>query len=102
MTKAENITPLIVEELKRANGIYDYFNSSHEAYGVIKEEIEEAEIEMKKCKETLEVIWLRVKSNINYNEEINQLKQASIALIQEAIQVAAMCEKTIISIKKMK
>lgn len=80
INKKENMTPLelilidIEKELYRANRIHsESFNSLHEAYAVLKEEVDE--------------LWHEIKC-----------KKYSKALIRdEAIQVAAMAVKLVLS-----
>lgn len=99
MTDRNSILKLIDEELIKANAEYPKFHSYHEAYAVIKEELEEAAYEMEKCKENLETAWLNIKRDMNCTNNMIALRTRSINLIQEAIQVAAMCDKTFDSLK---
>lgn len=100
MVDIKKIQHLVSEELIAANAENPMFHSGHEAYAVIKEELEEAEYEIEKAKEYLERMWLLVKRDSDYLEQVDILKGRAISLIQEAIQVAAMCDKTFASNRK--
>ena len=87
---------LVDAELKRANSIHDpYFNSYHEAYAVILEEVEEAENEIDDLKRLMDAMWEHVKSD--YDEAIVSLLPSieayAIHAAAEMIQVAAMTRK---------
>jgi hypothetical protein len=71
MKKTEEIINKIVEELESANQNYPLFNSYHEGYAVLLEEVDE--------------LWDEVKKNPS--------KQEKWRLKTEAIQVAAMAIK---------
>lgn len=75
---------------------HDNFHTTHEAYGVMLEEVEETEEELEEIKYRLEKLWASVKTdNIEGVCEIaEQIERHSMLLIAEAIQVAAMCKKT--------
>ena len=89
------------EELERANKKFmSKFNSTHEAYAVLKEEIEEAEAELKNVKMMLEDCWFDIKRDTMPNRNIIAIKNCAINLSAESIQVAAMCKKFIDSFEK--
>ena len=83
------------EEATRSMIKHPLFNSTHEGYAVIKEEIEEAQDELEEVNCTLNDVWDCTK--LNYMESsmdrVKYLKQRAINLAAEAIQVAAMCDK---------
>lgn len=88
-------------ELKRANKVHPLFNSPHEAYAVIKEEVEEAELEMEHIKDSVRIFWKAVKyddSAKNMCRFLHGIKDIAMNLAAEAIQVAAMAQKAIDSI----
>jgi len=92
---------LSIEELERANKEFQpKFNSTHEAYAVLKEEVEEAEAELKNVKMMLEDCWFDIKRNTTPNRNIIAIKNCAINLSAEAIQVAAMAQKFIDSFEK--
>ena len=69
------------------------YASAHEAYAVLKEEIEEAAEAQKEMESRLDVIWEGVKRNWVTNIDIYQTKEWALALAEEAVQCAAVCEK---------
>lgn len=83
-------------ELARARKIYgDEFNSPHEAYGVVLEELYEAEQEMKLLQvdkgKLMPALWQN-----DVGEQMEIYKQIEITAKQmavELIQVASMCKK---------
>lgn len=91
-----HVKTLVGVELERANTIHlPYFNSYHEAYAVILEEIEEAEIELKRVRERAAWAWHHIKLDLAEETDIG-LKAAeeyAINAAAEMIQVAAMCRK---------
>ena len=92
---------LAVTELERANEKFDSkFNSTHEAYAILKEEVEEAEAELKNAKMMLENCWFDIKRNTTPNRNIIAIKNCAVNLAAESIQVAAMCQKFIDSFEK--
>ena len=97
-----NINPLVDKELKEANVQFPMFNSAHEGYAIIKEEVEEAEVELERVNDELNYAWLFVKSNDNESVLMNikDLKEKAILLAAESIQVAAMAQKFIDSSEK--
>lgn len=69
----------IVDELEKSNEQHNpSFNSTHEWYGVLKEEVDE--------------LWKEIKKN-------KDCYQKTFAMEKEAIQVAAMALKGILTIK---
>lgn len=97
------IEKLINDELRAANKKFPLFSSWHEAYAVILEEVEEAQREMEmlvgaklpnfwasiKCKSCPENVYLEYMGNIRY---------FAVRAIEELIQVAAMCDKAVMSL----
>lgn len=91
-----DVTALVGDELTRANKQYgDSFNSLHEAYAVIKEELEEAQDEIDIVEDLLNEFWLFTKhddasgcDNVAY-----KIRNTAIRGAAELIQVAAMAEK---------
>ena len=94
---------LSIEELERANKEFQpKFNSAHEAYSILKEEIEEAAEELKFINGNLDHLWICTKRNIHESaiEHAKDMKENAINLSAEAIQVAAMAQKFIDSFEK--
>lgn len=88
------IEELAAEELVSANTKHDpTFNSQHEAYAVIKEEVEEMLKEINWMQFSLDRIWELTKSDDNCTKLYEKLKESAISAVQEGIQVIAMCDK---------
>lgn len=97
MTNIGKIEELVKEELREANEKHPLFSSAHEAYAVIKEEVEEVEDELEKIETDIEIIWQSIKTNERDFREhrIKAIKANAENLAAKAIQVAAMCQKMI-------
>lgn len=95
MTDRKEIARLVEEELARANEIYPPFNSAHEGYAVIREELEEMMEEIEKASGFIDVMWKRIKVDdgngvlTTSHDAYNTMFYA----IAEAIQVCAMLKK---------
>jgi hypothetical protein len=94
----------VIEELERTYSEYGYseFNSAHEGYAIIKEEVEEAEVELNRIKQMFAWAWETIKINGNPNDKMDSIKKCGIYLACEAIQIAAMAEKYRSSLNKLK
>ena len=81
--------------------LFPAFNSIHEGYAVIREEIEEMEEELHSLKSNLNDMWTACR----YNEKEGFLRMCTMAYHNarqaalEALQVMAMAEKAVISLK---
>lgn len=93
MTELSKIQALADEELKEANKKYPEFSSDHEAYAVIKEEVEECKEDVQEMEMVLSYFWGKVKRNRSSNDLISGMKKIALEAAAEAIQVAAMCDK---------
>ena len=82
-------------ELAQANEKYPLFHSQHEAYGVLREEIEEAVDEINKLLKHEEQFWVDVKNDINTDYIVRIMKGDAIEAVKELIQVIAMCDKVL-------
>lgn len=89
------IEPLVVDELYRANLVNPQFHSPHEGWAIIREEVQEAENEMKEIRfrEINLERYVFTDSLTGANEEVMEMRKAAVRLAAEAIQVAAMCDK---------
>ena len=88
------IEQLAAEELVDANTKHDpKFNSPHEAYAVIKEELEEMFDEAEYSVFYLGKLWEHVKADDDCTQQLDLLKSRAVMVAQEAIQVVAMCDK---------
>ncbi|MBX4259767.1 hypothetical protein KTC96_24895 (plasmid) [Clostridium estertheticum] len=93
------VNKLVIEEKTRVMLEHPLFFSRHQGYAILKEEIEEAEDELKVVKQMLEDSWLNVRRNITPYRSILAIRNCSINLAAEAIQVAAVAQKFIDSFK---
>lgn len=101
------IEKLINEELQNANKKFPLFSSWHEAYAVILEEVEEAQEEVAVMSEIeLESLWSNIRSKTSSEsdrlEDIGILRGHAVRAIEELIQVAAMCDKAVMSLGEEK
>ncbi len=71
------------------------YNSEHEGYAVLKEEIEEAADDLDQLNKDLAYLWALIKNNHikNGNGTISEARDYAVMLAQEAVQVAAVCER---------
>ena len=93
MTELSKIQELADEELKEANEKYPLFHSYHEAYAVILEEFEETEENVKTMGYCIQAMWGCVKRDKSIKKCVENLKNFALNTAAEAIQVAAMCDK---------
>ena len=91
---------LIDKELEAASQKFPLFNSTHEAFAVLLEEAEEAKEEAGNLDILMNNFWIGVKENHDpevVHEELTAIYKTAIDLATEAVQVAAMARKGIIS-----
>lgn len=71
------------------------YNSNHEGYAVLKEEVDETNDELIQIKNKLYDCWTLVKLNRNglYKQEVEKIKNHAESLALEACQIAAVCGK---------
>ncbi len=90
------IEELIKIELENARTYGDRYNSNHEFYGIIKEEIEEAQTCISDMTDIAEVMWQDIKDDKAASiikARANSIKNNSILGIMELLQVCAVCDK---------
>lgn len=88
---------LVSHELATANAKKPLFHSPHEAYGVIEEEFAETVDETEHMAEAFKAFRKAVHKDENITSPIRKLRTHAVMCAAEAIQVAAMCDKAIIS-----
>lgn len=93
MTDKKIIHSLIEQELKEANEKFPQFASDHEAFAAVLEEFQETKEELEGCENALTLIWGQVRENDGTDELYFVMESYAVNLIQEAIQLAAMCRK---------
>lgn len=71
------------------------FNSAHEGYAVIKEEVEETAEEAERLKTQLEILWIYIRQDKHTNalDMARKMYDTALAAAYEAVQVAAMAQK---------
>ena len=89
------VKPLIKEECERGIDNHGYFNSDHEALGIIWEEVTECNTENERIRFCFDAFMETVFNDIDElkNDRVSKLHDAAVMCACEAIQVAAMCEK---------
>lgn len=98
----DNISQLIAAELTRSYGQFPAFSSPHEGYSVIKEEVEEAGADFGQVCIAMAKLWEAVKKNEDAYFMADDIKINAYKLVYESIQVAAMAQKYIESMIKIK
>jgi len=95
MDKKTTIEQLVLEEYISANEKFPMFSSSHEAWAVLKEEVEEFVDEVKIVVESDTMLWKAIKLNdIQLQKEVLEVaKKRSLKAFEELIQVMAMIHK---------
>jgi nitrate/nitrite-specific signal transduction histidine kinase len=71
------------------------YNTPHEAYAVLKEEVEEAMDDLTIIQQDLDFLWSAVKGNSDkpYKAALKHIQQTALALAIEAVQIAAVVKK---------
>lgn len=72
-----------------------HYASPHEGYAVLKEEVEEAAECIQLLNDKLSEVWKNIKLNWNDSAVVYQAQQSAVALAEEAVQCAAVCERFI-------
>lgn len=87
-------------ELKRANKKHPLFNSLHQAYGVIAEELDEAKESFKYAEEAFDKFFMCMRKDHyrSAHEYLEDIRAGAIDCAAEAVQVAAMAQKATDSI----
>lgn len=85
------------------NAIENYglkYNSFHEGYAVLKEEVEEARDEHVQIDYAIERLWNNVKTNdvSELKNNVSAILLSAEKLALEAVQIAAVCNKILKSI----
>lgn len=86
-----------ITTLEKYRGILNYgtFNSTHEAYSVTLEELQEAQEELTACSDVLNYIWNETKNDtyLQLTKDYDLMYKRAINAAAECVQVAAMCSK---------
>lgn len=98
-TAKEKINLAIIAETQQAIEKYgEKYNSLHEGYAVLKEEVEEARDEQVYIRNGFYKVWNGVKVGELKKEDVQQIREHAEQLALEAVQVAAVCNKILNSI----
>lgn len=88
-------------ELNRANETFPLFNSTHEGWAVIQEEVKEMDTELKAMAHALNNFTEDVFRNKDTTNIVRMIKEQATYAAAELIQVAAMCRKFEVSRPEM-
>lgn len=95
----ELIDEALKAEAENANKWGTTYSSMHEAYAVLKEEVEEAGEELDEIKRQLTMLWYDVRfcspSDADYEVRATETKERAINLVIEALQIAAVSDKIV-------
>lgn len=100
----QSIQPIIQEEISRAKQNHKDYTTIHQAYSLMKEEIEETQDELVKVKSLHDSLWEDIKRD-EYNSE-NQIvwakaiKNVCDNVIAEAVHIATVTSRTIEMLEK--
>ena len=78
-----------------------HYASPHEGYAVLKEEVEEAEECIQLLNDKLVEVLKNIRLNWNDSAVVYQAQQSAVALAEEAVQCAAVCERFIATLDDM-
>ena len=98
----DEVEQAMKNELGRANKKHPLFNSLHQAYGVIAEELDEAKESFKYAEEAFDKFFMCMRKD-HYNsacDYLEDIRASAIDCAAEMVQVAAMAKKAIDSIKQ--
>lgn len=95
MTKKYVEAAIKAETVEAINNHGPKYNSNHEAYAVLKEEVDEARDNQIMIRNYLFKSWEKVKMNDNelFKTNVSQLREYAENLALEAVQICAVCDK---------
>ena len=76
------------------------YHSEHEGYAVLLEEVEEACEAAEFMQDALKRLWTSIRQNEFSKIELAQVRNYAMGLAEESIQVTAVCERFIETVKK--
>ena len=90
-----HINKAVMTETQNAKENYgDHYNSPHEGYAVLLEEVEEAADDLTYIKNNLGVLWQSIKTNdLKDTTLLTDIEGTAQMLALEAVQIAAVCTK---------
>lgn len=73
----------------------EQYNTLHEGYAVLLEEVEETADELERVKEELSELWLCIRQNDNNGAAgaLRRINTHAYSMLQETAQVNAVCKK---------
>lgn len=92
----KEVNELVGNEKNRGIEEYGHNHSRHEGYAVMREELDEFEVEYEKIKSDTKVLWNMTKNNEKSNivsRQLDDMSRRAKLMICEAIQFAAMLDK---------
>lgn len=99
----KSVQSLVADEYARASKQWGPLAASgHEGYALIKEELEEAQVDMETLEQRLGHFWMVVKSDeVRFHRHyLDEIGNTAVLAACELIQVAAMATKTLAWVKK--
>lgn len=88
--------PLVTAELRRAQAEHGAeFCSPHEGYGVICEEVQEAQEDLNNIRIMMDVMLNLIRYGADVQQIADKIERSALEGAAECIQVAAMCRKMI-------
>ena len=75
------------------------YSSEHEGYAVLLEEVEEACEAANYMQDALKRLWTSIRQNEFSNFELAQVHNYAMGLAEEVVQVAAVCERFMETVK---
>ena len=90
-----HINKAVMTETENARKNYgDRYNSQHEGYAVLLEEVEEVSDDLTYIKNNLGVLWQSIKTNdLKDTTLLTDIEGTAQLLALEAVQIAAVCAK---------
>lgn len=93
---SKDVEKLVAKELNSANQKNSLFHSYHEAAAVMLEEIEELEDVTSQIRKEYTKVWNDIKNDYEIEKDnLEYMKELAVCAAIEAIQIAAMAQKTI-------
>ena len=89
----EDIENLVNKEYEVATQYGNTYNSDHEFYAVLKEEIEEAKTNIAFAEEELSFIWIDIKRNCEFEDNLKYIENHLKEAIKESLQCLAVIRK---------
>lgn len=92
----DRINKVVLDEFRKITKEHGMeYHSTHEGYGVLLEEVQECSEEVQRMGVQLEALWIMIRSddNVRLYDQLEIIRQFALRCAEEAVQVAAVCEK---------